>query len=75
MHSEKIGDFYKYIRSKFSDTTPTTVLETANGFRVFDSVKVAQLFNEQFASVFTVDDGKRPEIIGVTPPPELMSDI
>jgi len=60
--SNNLGKFYRFVNNKLSSHVNTPPIKDMHGNLVSSSVDKSNLFNEYFASVFTVDDGKYPSL-------------
>ena len=55
-----MGSFYRFVNKKLSSTTGIAPLKDHSGDILFSDVEKAELLNQYFVSVFTVDDGNIP---------------
>jgi len=55
-----LGTFYRFINSKLSCKSGVGPLKSPSGDITIDGPEKAELLNNYFASIFTVDDGKLP---------------
>jgi hypothetical protein len=60
--SDNLGSFYRYVNKKLSCCCGVGCLERPDGTLSSDSKEKAELLNNFFASVFTVDDGLCPKL-------------
>ena len=55
---------FTYIKSKRNDVIGVSPLVDSNNVTQIDDEKIAEILNNQFASVFSKDDGVSPEVLG-----------
>ena len=60
LNANNLGSFYRYVNKRLSSTTGIAPLKDHSGEILFSDVEKAELLNEYFVSVFTVDDGNIP---------------
>jgi hypothetical protein len=58
--SNDLGKFYRFVNNKLSSHVNTPPVKGMHGNLVSNPTDKSNLFNQYFASVFTVDDGKSP---------------
>jgi hypothetical protein len=83
MNEEKIikannlGAFYRYINNKLSHGNGIAPLFDTNGNLITSEIEKANLLNDYFKSVFTIDNGLLPEFSTRFPPdsPKIIDDI
>ena len=75
IESGHLGDFYKHVNSKLVSRSGIPTLLDTNGLAVTDCAQKAELFNNYFKSVFTVDDGVCPSLPSDSAPTGLIRDI
>jgi len=60
--ADNVGSFYRYVNKKLSCCSGVGCLQRPDGSLTSDSKEKAELLNNFFASVFTVDDGLCPKL-------------
>lgn len=62
IEKNNVGQFFKFVNNKLSSHITIAPIKDAKGLFTADPLEQSNLFNQYFASVFTVDDGKQPKI-------------
>jgi hypothetical protein len=57
-----LGKFYRYVNSKLVPKSGIGIIKDQQGAFTHDDKVKSDIFNEFFSSVFTVDDGHRPNV-------------
>ena len=75
--ANNLGAFYRYINNKLSHGNGITPLFDTNGNLITSEIEKANLLNDYFKSVFTIDNGLLPEFSTRFPPdsPKIFDDI
>ena len=63
LDSKNIGAFYKFINNKLSSKSGIAPLKSRNGKILCTDDEKANLLNEYFESVFTIDNGSLPSFL------------
>ena len=58
--TKNLGNFYRYVNKKLSSHSSINSIATSKNNLTSNPSEIANIFNDYFASVFTVDDGKDP---------------
>lgn len=60
VNCNNLGQFYRYVNAKLSHSKNLPHLKSTDGRLITSSIEKANIFNQYFASVFTVDNGNAP---------------
>ena len=60
LDANNLGAFYRFVNKKLSSKSGIAPLMNVNGDLIFSDTDKAELLNQYFTSVFTVDDGNLP---------------
>ena len=60
LNANNLGAFYKFVNGKLSNSNGVAPLIDSTGTLLTSDIDKANLFNEYFQSVFTLDDGNLP---------------
>jgi hypothetical protein len=73
--SNNVGKFYKYINKKLSYSSGVGALRNSGGMLITDNLSRANVLNDYFTSVCTVDNGSTPSVPRTVPPNVGLTDI